>query len=48
MEKDMTIQEAIKKAIKGGYDYEASRDYMASGSAAKALVLMNIFFKYLN
>ena len=37
----MTINEAIKKAIKGGYDYEAKRDYMAGGSAAKALVLID-------
>lgn len=37
----MTIKKAIEKAIKGGYNYEADHDYMAGGSAAKAVILIN-------
>lgn len=37
----MTINEALKKAIKAGYNYESKRDYMAGGSAAKALILID-------
>ena len=37
----MTVNKAIEKAIKGGYDFENKRDRMAGGTAAKALVLID-------
>lgn len=35
---------AIEKAIKGGYDFEHYRDYMAGGNASKAVHLLQIDF----
>lgn len=35
----MTIQETIKKAIEGGYNWESRRDYMAGGTASQCLLV---------
>jgi hypothetical protein len=40
----MTIRQAIETAIKGGYNYEAARDYMAGGPASRALIFMDVEF----
>jgi hypothetical protein len=37
----MKFEKVLKKAIKSGYDFEAKCDYMAGGSAARALILID-------